>query len=136
MKTLIIQCLTFLLLLFSQMTYAQMPGRGGNQENIPKEAKITGTIVDGTTKETIPYASIAIYRSRDSTLVTGVLSGSDGSFTIDKARFNVLLSRKKVEKKVRSSDNQRIALNVAYPASFINPHVFFGLIRKRTSITV
>jgi len=87
MKTLIIQCLTFLLLLFSQMTYAQMPGRGGNQENIPKEAKITGTIVDGTTKETIPYASIAIYRSRDSTLVTGVLSGSDGSFTIDKLPY-------------------------------------------------
>ena len=74
-------------ILGSLSVFSQGYIRGGNQDNIPKEAKITGTIVDGTTKETIPFASVAVYRSKDSTLVTGVLSGSDGSFTIDKLPY-------------------------------------------------
>ena len=79
--------LLFLIWLFSNKVFSQGYPRGGNQENIPKEAKISGTIVDGTTNATIPFASVAIYHSKDSTLVTGVLSGSDGSFTIDKLPY-------------------------------------------------
>jgi len=83
----ILSILNFLILLGSNVVFSQGYPRGGIQENIPKEAKITGTIVDGTTKETIPFASVAVYRSKDSTLVTGVLSGSDGSFTIEKLPY-------------------------------------------------
>ena len=83
----ILSILNFLILLGLNVVFSQGYPRGGIQENIPKEAKITGTIVDGTTKETIPFASVAVYRSKDSTLVTGVLSGSDGSFTIEKLPY-------------------------------------------------
>ena len=86
--------LAVLLLANSEIVIAQGYPRGGvrgatqsNQSEIPKEAKITGTIVDGTSNETISYASIAIYNSKDSTLLTGTLSKADGSFMLDKLPY-------------------------------------------------
>ena len=63
-------------------------------ENLPgvvnttvKDARITGVITDGNNNQTISYASVAIYHASDSTLVTGVLSKDDGSFSIDKLPY-------------------------------------------------
>ena len=50
-------------------------------------ARITGVIIDGTNNQTIPYASVAIYHEKDSTLITGVLSKDDGSFAIEKLPY-------------------------------------------------
>jgi len=75
--------LLFFLLLSTHVVFSQGVTKDGNQNNIPKDGKVSGTIIDGSTKETIPFASVAIYHAKDSTLVTGVLSGTDGSFTIE-----------------------------------------------------
>ena len=55
--------------------------------SIPKEAQITGVITDGTSNQIIPYASVAVYKSNDSTLVAGVLSKDDGSFNAEKLPY-------------------------------------------------
>jgi len=50
---------------------------------MPADAKITGKVVDASSKQPVEYASIAIYRQKDSTLVTGVVTDATGSFTLD-----------------------------------------------------
>ena len=89
MKKLVIALfpLAILMLFCSKFVNAQGYNKGANQGNIPKEAKVTGTIVDGGNNQAVPYASIAIYQARDSTLLTGVLSNNDGSFAIEKLPF-------------------------------------------------
>ena len=66
---------------------AQGYPRPGAEVMMPKEAEINGTIVDGTTNQTIPYASVAVYKSKDSTLVSGVLSKDDGNFSLSKLPY-------------------------------------------------
>ena len=78
---------TLLLISGSSLVFAQGYPRSAVQIPLPKEAKITGTIVDGGNGQNIPYASVAIYHSKDSTLVTGVLSKDDGTFSLDKLPF-------------------------------------------------
>ena len=84
--TTIIACM-ILLLYCSKMVIAQGYSRGGAQSTVPKEAKVTGTIIDGGSNQTIPYAAVAIYQAKDSTLLTGVLTKDDGSFTIEKLPY-------------------------------------------------
>jgi len=69
------------------MLIAQGYKRGEAQNDSPKEAKVTGIILDGANNQAVPYASVAIYQAKDSTLLTGVLSNSDGSFTIEKLPY-------------------------------------------------
>ena len=80
-------CIT-LLLIWSQVAFSQPPeGRGGFQGNMPKESKVTGIIVDGITGQPVQYASVAIYRVKDSTLLTGAMSNADGSFAIEELPY-------------------------------------------------
>ena len=71
----------------SESAFAQGYPRTGVNNIIAKEGKITGTILDGSSNQTIPYASVAIYHSKDSTLVSGVLSKDDGSFVLEKLPY-------------------------------------------------
>jgi outer membrane receptor protein involved in Fe transport len=71
----------------SKMIIAQGYKRAEVQNDIPRVAKVTGTIIDGASNQAVPYASIAIYQVKDSTLLTGVLSNSDGSFAIEKLPY-------------------------------------------------
>jgi len=89
MKKLILTIISFaaLLLLNSTILKAQGYSRGTTKENIPKEAKVTGTIIDEGSNQAVPYASVAIYQAKDSTLLTGVLSDSNGKFTIEKLPY-------------------------------------------------
>ena len=82
-----ISILTFLLLSGSGPLFAQGYPRADVTNIALKDAKITGIITDGTSNQTIPYASVAIYHTKDSTLVTGVLSKDDGSFVLDKLPY-------------------------------------------------
>ncbi len=78
----------FMVLLFChEMVDAQGYTRGAAQGNAPKEAKVTGTIIDGSNNEAVPFASIAIYQAKDSTLLTGVLSNANGSFAVEKLPY-------------------------------------------------
>jgi outer membrane receptor protein involved in Fe transport len=79
--------LAMLLLYFSEILNAQGYTKGASQSNIPKEAKVTGTIIDGSSNQAVSYASVAIYQAKDSTLITGVLSKDDGSFEVEKLPY-------------------------------------------------
>lgn len=46
--------------------------------------QITGRVVEKSTNETIPYASIAVYNLNDNTVVTGTMTDMNGNFTIKK----------------------------------------------------
>jgi outer membrane receptor protein involved in Fe transport len=46
------------------------------------KGSLSGKIIDAKSKKAVLYASIALYSVRDSSLVTGTMSGDGGSFTI------------------------------------------------------
>ena len=89
MKNFVLTLFFFILLLSSgfNTVFAQGYPRPNATNIVLKDAKITGIITDGTSNQTVPYASVAIYHSSDSTLVTGVLSKDDGSFVLDKLPY-------------------------------------------------
>jgi len=89
MKTFVLTISIFTLWLFtgSSNVFAQGYQRAGQQGMAVKDGKITGTIIDGANSQTIPYASVAVYNSKDSTLLSGVLSKDNGSFLIEKLPY-------------------------------------------------
>ncbi len=52
------------------------------RSGIAPEGTIKGQVIDAKTKKPMEFASVALYRAKDSTLVTGGISGPDGSFTL------------------------------------------------------
>lgn len=89
MKKIVLTIFPFVVLFLfcHEMVCAQGYTRGAAQGNSPKDAKITGTIIDGGSNQAVPFASVAIYQAKDSTLLTGVLSKDDGSFGIEKLPY-------------------------------------------------
>ncbi len=68
---------------------AQQAGEKSNAEsNSSKEGfgNITGVLHDAATKEHVEYGSVVLFRSSDSTLVTGSLTDPKGKFVIDKLK--------------------------------------------------
>jgi outer membrane receptor protein involved in Fe transport len=57
-------------------------GEGGD----PTFSKISGVIIDNTSKEPVEFAAISIFRMPKDTLIGGVVSGAKGTFEIDKLR--------------------------------------------------
>lgn len=51
--------------------------------NMPNDGIIRGKIIDGKDNTPIEYASVALYNVRDSSLVTGTITGQDGSFVLN-----------------------------------------------------
>ncbi len=51
------------------------------------EGEIIGIIIDKETSEPIPYASIALISSNDSSIITGVITLEDGSFRLEEVPF-------------------------------------------------
>ena len=49
-----------------------------------QNSSITGQVTDALTKESLEYASVAIYKTNDSSLVTGVITNQSGNFKIEK----------------------------------------------------
>ena len=69
------------------MVNAQSPGTksvagGGNAKE--GFGIITGALHDATTNEHVEYGSVVLFRSSDSTMVTGSLSDAKGKFLIEK----------------------------------------------------
>ncbi|MFT4678197.1 MAG: iron complex outermembrane receptor protein [Flavobacteriales bacterium] len=52
----------------------------------PTIGKIYGKVVDYHTKKPVEYATVALYSKRDSSLVTGTVSGKDGRFLLNELR--------------------------------------------------
>lgn len=47
---------------------------------------VSGTLLDATTNDRVEYGSVVLFRSSDSTMVTGALSDTKGKFVIDKIK--------------------------------------------------
>jgi outer membrane receptor protein involved in Fe transport len=62
---------SLLFLFFTVLTHAQ-------------NSSITGHVADALSKEPLQYASVAIYTSKDSALVTGIITDQSGNFKIEK----------------------------------------------------
>jgi len=57
------------------------------------EGKIKGTIIDKETNEPLEYASISLFREKDSTFIIGVLSDKNGEFLINVERPGIYFLR-------------------------------------------
>jgi Outer membrane protein beta-barrel family/TonB-dependent Receptor Plug Domain len=55
--------------------------------DIPPRGLITGIIVDASDNTTMEFCSVAIFNALDSTLITGGITGADGSFTLKNIPF-------------------------------------------------
>lgn len=51
--------------------------------NVQVSGKITGTLVDDQSRKPIEYGNVALYRFRDSSLITGTISNNQGKFVLD-----------------------------------------------------
>lgn len=73
------------MLLLASVAY----GQSGPNPGAAPEAKgtITGKVVDQSSEVPMEYTSIAIYRMRDSSLVTGTVTNTNGSFVMDDVPF-------------------------------------------------
>jgi outer membrane receptor protein involved in Fe transport len=61
---------------------AQRPQGDYSRENLPGEGIITGKVQDQVTETFVEYATVGIYRHRDSSLITGTITDEDGIFVL------------------------------------------------------
>lgn len=73
--------LVIILISAFQVKAQQFPG-GQYGGSMPMDGKISGSIVDGNDQTKIEYASVGLYKMRDSSLVTGVVSDTAGRFVL------------------------------------------------------
>src|SRR5687768_14698527 len=70
----------------------QRPG-GGPGGAAPTIGHIYGKLVDAKTKQPVEYASVALLRAKDSSVVTGMLSKNNGDFSLENLAFGPYLLR-------------------------------------------
>jgi len=58
----------------------------GQRGNGQPSGAVNGTVIDEATKEAIPSATVALWSSRDSSLVTGTITQPDGTFMLSNVR--------------------------------------------------
>jgi iron complex outermembrane recepter protein len=56
-------------------------------ENAPTIGKVKGTILDNKTKQPVAFATIALYKQKDSTLATGVVASDKGIFELSELAY-------------------------------------------------
>ncbi|RDV15567.1 TonB-dependent receptor [Pontibacter diazotrophicus] len=104
--------LSFLLLLFPLALQAQ---------NQPEAAQgtVTGTVVEGPQKTPVGFANVVLLTPRDSSLVTGATTDSNGEFVLDRVPYGRYVLRislvgyptKFVQDVTVDADNPAVALN-------------------------
>ncbi len=58
-----------------------------SQENAPAIGKIKGSVADQTSKQAVEFATVALYKLKDSSLVTGAVADEKGSFQLSEIPF-------------------------------------------------
>jgi len=78
--------LFLLILIFFTITiYSQRPGGGSGQGvAMAPEGVITGTILEHQTNKPMGYANVVLFSARDSSMVTGTVTGMNGKFELTK----------------------------------------------------
>lgn len=81
----------FTILAFTSFAQQRSTGGagGGGAAGISHIGSISGTVVDKSTNQPVEYATVIIYRGKDSTMVTGCVTDSQGKFSIDKIAYGV-----------------------------------------------
>jgi outer membrane receptor protein involved in Fe transport len=80
--------LLIILAVLIQNLQAQRPGGGGpNASQMPPDGILKGLIIDAESGVPMEYANVVIFSMRDSTIVAGTVTGSDGSFILEKVPF-------------------------------------------------
>ncbi|MEW5847096.1 MAG: TonB-dependent receptor [Bacteroidota bacterium] len=80
----------FLLLMLFSLTYfamaqSNMQGRGGQGFDMSNfNGIITGKVIDSLDRTGVEFANIALYKLKDSSLVTGTLTDASGGFMLEK----------------------------------------------------
>ena len=75
-----------ILISFSIISNAQRPN-GNKGEGMPSIGVLTGKVIDTENNIAIEYSNVAIYKKRDSSLVTGTITDKNGNFRIEELSF-------------------------------------------------
>lgn len=76
-------------ILFSVSLIAQnQNGANFKNGNFPS-GKISGTLIDAQTNQIIEYANIVLYKTSDSSMVTGTITNKEGNFIIENVPFGI-----------------------------------------------
>ena len=84
MKTRYSLLFSFMILSVVATELLAQPGRGRGMR--PPGGVISGSVVDGKTGEGLPGATIALWNSADSSLVTGMAADINGDFALENMR--------------------------------------------------
>ncbi len=79
--------IAFLCLVFLSVIVVSQNRQFPQGENAPAIGKIKGIITDNKTREVVEFATIALYKIRDSSIVTGVVAGTKGDFQLSEIPF-------------------------------------------------
>jgi len=74
----------YLALVLTTTAFAQRPGGGKRQMNMQIDGEIYGKVIDKDQNAPIEYANIAVYRIKDSSLVSGGITNRKGVFSLKK----------------------------------------------------
>ncbi|MBX2819535.1 MAG: TonB-dependent receptor family protein [Rhodothermaceae bacterium] len=86
MKTIRLLLLVGLLIQVSTVDSFAQNRPQGQRGNGQPSGTVSGTVVDEATKDAIPSATVALWASRDSSLVTGTITQPDGTFMLSNVR--------------------------------------------------
>jgi outer membrane receptor protein involved in Fe transport len=93
-----------LLVVFLITDLQAQPGRGQNRPTMNSgDGKLSGKVVDAASDAGMEFTSVALYRNRDSSLVTGGITGPDGSFTLSQlpyGKFHLVANFMGYDKKI------------------------------------
>lgn len=64
-------------------------GAGRGVAGGPGMGQITGTVIDKSTNQPVEYATVTIYRAKDSTMVTGGITDHQGRFSLERIAYGV-----------------------------------------------
>ncbi|MDP4206335.1 MAG: carboxypeptidase-like regulatory domain-containing protein, partial [Bacteroidota bacterium] len=107
-----------LILFFSIITttlFAQNPRTSNSYSSTPLAGgTIKGKVIDASSNQPMEYTTVALYSAKDSTLVTGIISAPDGTFTISSVRvgryyliLNFIGFKKRMIKDLQITQNQK-----------------------------
>jgi outer membrane receptor protein involved in Fe transport len=92
--SLVIFFVLFLIIVsFSSVLSQSNPGGQGRQQMTAPEGLLTGQLIDNQTKQIIEYGNVVLFSYRDSSMVTGTISDSEGKFVLSKLPFGMYFLR-------------------------------------------
>ncbi|MFK7748255.1 MAG: TonB-dependent receptor [Kordia sp.] len=111
------------------------------QNPVPKIGTIKGKVIDATTSEAIPYATIVIKSKADSKVITGAISDDNGNFKIDKIPTGALIvdiqfiGYETISKEITiSKDNKVVSLGTVSLAESATSLNAVEVVAERTTI--